>query len=186
MAPLYTPKAAADAVGISPAAVRKYAELYARFLSTEAGGSPRSFTAADLTVFAFVARSTALGRTHAVIQSDLAAGEAGEFAVFDWSPPGEDVPSQEDAGGGALVPAAQLQAVRAMLDDAKRREQDARAIADAQADQLRTLTRELGRMEAEIDALRRDAEDLAERRRKDAAELAERRRPWWIRLWGGS
>ena len=190
MPAIYTPTSAAAALSITPGAIRKYGELYRRYLSTEATTPPRTYTPDDMRVFAYVAQRTRLGYTHAQILEDLAAGDAGEFAAFVWMP-GEDAPTPEDAG--ALVPAAQYQAVRAMLDDS-------RAQLDAQAEHLRRLERELGRMEAEVSTLRRDAQELADRRRKDAEELEARReqeadrlrreaeahaaRPWWARMLG--
>lgn len=191
MPAIYTPTSAAAALSITPGAIRKYGELYKRYLSTEATTPPRTYTPDDMRVFAFVAQRTKLGHTHAQVLEDLAAGDAGEFAAFVWMP-GEDAPSGEDAAGG-LVPVAQYQAVRAMLEDA-------RSLVDAQGEQLRRLERELGRMEAEVSALRRDAGELADRRRKDAEELdalrqaeadrlrreadAHAARPWWARMLG--
>lgn len=174
----YTPKAAAAMLGVSVAALRKYADIYARHLSTEATTTPRTFTPDDMRLFAYVTQATALGRNHGAILAGLAPGgdDAAAFAVFAWGAP-DDAPgddADQAAASTALVPAAMLQAARALLEDAQRREReaqaraaDAAAQADADAralrDRIATLERELGRAEG---------------------ELAARRRPWWARLLG--
>lgn len=202
MPTIYTPSTAAAVLNITPGAIRKYSDLYARYLSSAAGEMPRSFTDADLRVFAFIAQSTARGQTHAAILAELAAGPAGSWGAFDWTPPAADAEPDAPAPT-ALVSAAQVAALRALLEDAQRREMEARDRLNAQTNQLRDLARELGRVEAEAEALRRDAAELAQRRERDAAELealrladaarreqeardAARPRSWWSRLVGGA
>lgn len=168
----YTPKAAAAMLGISPAAIRKYADTYTRHLSTEATTTPRTFTRDDVRLFAYIAHATTLGQTHDAVLAALAAGGA-DYAAFAWAAP-DDADQEGQPAPAALVPAAQLQAVRLLLDDAQRRERDAQARAadaaaqaDAEAralrDRIAALERELGRAEG---------------------ELAARRRPWYARLFG--
>lgn len=162
MPTLYTPKAAAALLGVSPAALRKYAGIYARHLSTEATGTPRAFTVADMRLFAFVAHATAMGRTHSAIQESI-TGQGEDFAAFSWDAP-DDTENAGEAPSTALVPVAQLQAAQALLQDAQRREADARAEAEAARERIATLERELGRAEG---------------------ELAARRRSLWAKLFGG-
>jgi len=160
----YTPTAVARLLGISPAAVRKYADLYGRFLSTEASTPPRTFTRDDARVFAYVARATSRGQTHDAILADLADGAA--YAAFVWTAP-DDADQDSQPAPAALVPAAQLHAARLLLEESQRREREAQERAESAAralqDRIATLERELGRAEG---------------------ELAARRRPWWARLWG--
>jgi DNA-binding transcriptional MerR regulator len=161
----YTPTAAARLLGISTGAIRKYSDLYARFLSTEATTTPRTFTPADLRLLAYVARATSRGQTHDAILADL-ADDGAAYAAFVWTAP-DDADQDSQPAPAALVPAAQLHAARLLLEEAQRREREAQERAESAAralqDRIATLERELGRAEG---------------------ELAARRRPWWARLWG--
>lgn len=162
MPTLYTPSRAAALLGVSSAALRKYADLYAKHLSTEATAKPRAFTVADLRLFAFVAHATAMGRTHKAIQESIST-QGEDFAAFTWDAP-EDAEDAQEAPSTALVPVAQLQAAHALLQDAQRREAEARAEAEAARERIAALERELGRAEG---------------------ELAARRRSLWAKLFGG-
>lgn len=169
MAELYTPKRAADLLDVSPSALRLYCDRYAVHLSTEATSIPRKFTPDDLKVFAFVAQSTGLGKTH----DEILATWNEAFPAFVW-----EVPAPSTDESTALVSIADLARMRTQLEEAQRsaqaawdREQAAREEAHEQAEQLRSrieqLQRELGKAEGELSALK------------------TRPRGWWARLWGG-
>lgn len=177
MAELYTPKRAADLLGVSPSALRLYTDRYAVHLSTEATSTPRKFTRDDLKVFAFVAHSTGLGRTH----DEILATWDEEFPRFVW-----EVPAPATDESTALISIAELGYMRAQLEEAQRnaqaaweREHAARQEARQEAEQLREeinrLHRELGKAEGELSALRRLAQDAPQATRG----------PWWARLFGG-
>ena len=161
----YTPTAAARLLGISTGAIRKYSDLYGRFLSTEASTPPRTFTRDDVRLFAYIAHATTLGQTHDAVLAALAAGGA-DYAAFAWAA-ADDADQDSQPAPAALVPAAQLHAARLLLEESQRREREAQERAESAAralqDRIATLERELGRAEG---------------------ELAARRRPWWARLWG--
>lgn len=170
MTHLYTPKQARDILGVSPSALRTHSTTYARYLSTEATGNPRNFTDADLRVLAFVVNNTGMGKQHKDILQML-ADDAPEFAAFDWH-----APASVDAGEPmqtALVPAERLQAAQALMVDAQRREQEARAQLEARErellDQVGELRQALGRAEGKLEAL----------------EATQQRRSWWARMFGG-
>ena len=121
---LYTPKQAATRLGISGTSLRTYTDKYARHLSTEATATPRRFTADDLRALTFVVVSTGQGKTH----DQILAGWDEDYPNFTWADEDEEEP--DDAESTALVPAAQLQAARALMLDAQRREQEVRERAE--------------------------------------------------------
>lgn len=163
MPDLYTPKQVSEILGISPSAIRLYCDRYAVHLSTEATTTPRKFTESDLRTLAFVAHSTAQGRTH----DEILATWAETFPGFEWEPPAP----QEATDAGAMVPMADVIAMHALLQEAQRREQETKQEAQQQAESLREeirrLERELGQREGELSALK------------------TQRRGWWARLFGG-
>ncbi len=149
MPPLYTPKAAAELLGISVSAVRLYTNTYTKHLSTEATGSPRRLTAGDLRFIAYVVSKTSTGQPHERVLAHLATEEGKEeFDAFEW-----DAPEGEQANT-ALVPAAALQAAQALMLDAQRREQESLQRERELQEQINQLLRELGHKEGELEALR--------------------------------
>jgi DNA-binding transcriptional MerR regulator len=164
MTPLYTPKQAAELLGISVSAVRLYTNTYARHLSTEATSNPRRLTEADLRRIAYVVSKTSTGQAHERVLAHLAT-EAGqqEYDAFEW-----ESPDAEQEANTALVPAGALQAAQALMLDAQRREEEAREREKALQDRIEQLLRELGKTEGELAALR-----------------ASKPRSFWARLLGG-
>jgi DNA-binding transcriptional MerR regulator len=185
MATLYTPKQAADLLGISPSAVRLYTNTYARHLSTEATSNPRRLTDSDLRMIAYVVSKTSTGQAHERVLAHLAT-EAGqqEYDAFEW-----DTPDTSQEANTALVPVAQLQAAQALMLDAQRREQEAIERAETHArelreqaqrrerellDQVNRLQREMGKAEGKIESLEAQLQ-----------QPAPRPQSWWARLLGG-
>jgi DNA-binding transcriptional MerR regulator len=72
MAALYTPKQAAELLGISVSAVRLYTNTYSRYLSTEATSNPRRLTDEDLRRIAFIVSKTSTGQPHERVLAQLA------------------------------------------------------------------------------------------------------------------
>ena len=166
MAMLYTPKQVTDMLGISASALRIYTDRYARHLSTEATSTPRKFTEADLHTLAYVVASTKEGRTH----DQVLASWADEFDSFEWEPPETPTGNAGDTST-PLVPIAQLQATQALMLDAQRREEEARAQLQQRERELQErinqLERELGKAEGKIGALE-----------------TQKPKPWWARVFG--
>lgn len=184
MPDLYTPKQVSEILGISPSAIRLYCDRYAVHLSTEATTTPRKFTEADLRTLAFVAHSTAQGRTH----DEILDTWADTFPTFEWEPP-----QRQEEPTAQMVPIADVIAMRALLQEAQRREQETKQEAQQQAeslrDEIRRLERELGQREGELSARQRTEAERAERLAKLEEEMArlrsqetQQRRPWWRRL----
>lgn len=177
MATLYTPKDVRDILKVSASAVRNYVDHYAAHLSETAQRTPRQFTEEDLRLFAYVRYKTTPPQqaTHEVILAEIAAGALDDF---DWEPPTPEQQAYDDAvqaESAALVPAAQVRALMAMLEDSRRREQAAIERAQEKEaelqERIRQLERELGKAEGELNAIK-----------------AKQRKPprWWIKLFGGS
>jgi hypothetical protein len=149
---------------MSPTTLRANTDRYARYLSTEATGTPRRLTPDDLKALAFVMARAAQGRTHHQI---LAEWES-DFPSFVWedAPP----PQPDVSDSTALIPAAQLQAAHALMLDAQRREQETVERADAERQEwlakVEALHHALGKAEGELHALRSQG------------------KPWWARLFG--
>lgn len=169
----YSTKEAADLTGASRQIIRTYTSTYQRHFSTEGApsqpGRPRRFTAADLKLIRFIYTSTAEQKlTHEQVQERLAAGALEQFI---WQPPDEPTerPGEAESASGALIPVERLQAAHALMQDAQRREEEARAQAQALQDRLAALERELGKAQGELSAYK-----------------AMQRKPptWWARLFG--
>jgi DNA-binding transcriptional MerR regulator len=175
----YSTKEASEITGASRQIIRTYTGTYARYFSTEGApdspGQPRSFTRDDLRLIRFIYVATKeRGLNHNQVQEHLAAGE---LEAFEWEAPEEGEESTPGATGNqpiALVPVAQLQAAMTLLQDAQRREQEAREQArndqremQAEMDKLRQA---LGRAEGALEALR--------------DQQADRTRSWWSRILG--
>ncbi len=172
MTSLYTPKQVALRLGISVTTVRAYTDRYARHLSTEATATPRRLTPDDLRVLAFVIVRAGQGKTH----EQILAGWDDDYPNFTWAD--EDEEDAESAESTALVPAAQLQAARALMLDAQRREQEVSERAEARErelqEQVNQLLRELGKTEGELAAIRMQMQSSPKESRS-----------WWARLFGG-
>ena len=166
---LYSTKDASALTGASRQIIRAYTDRYKEHFSREVQaepGQPRRFTERDLKLIAYIYQQTGqASQKHEQVQAALTSGALDQF---DWQPleevePGEVPPST------ALVPVERLQAAHALMQDAQRREQEATARAEVQAQQLREqamqrerelqeqinqLLRELGKTEGELAALR--------------------------------
>lgn len=154
MKALYTVKEAAEAVGVSKAALRKYTSTYARFLSTEATperGEARLFTPDDLRVIRFVFEQTNAGATHQQVTERL---NANELALFQWYPPDVSVDDdvKDDGETTAIVPADMVKMAQALIDEALQREAAAVARERALQDRVESLLRELGEAQGRIAA----------------------------------
>lgn len=155
---LYTTKEAETATGASRQAIRAYTAPYARYLSTDAtpeAGKARKFTAADLKLIAYIRQCTKdQNYTHAETLQSLADGALDDF---DWTLP-EEPDSAQDApqdATTALVPLAQLEAARLVMQDAQRREQEATAKVDQLQQRVEELTMQLGEAQGELSARKR-------------------------------
>lgn len=175
MSATFSPSQVAEMTGVSLAAIRNYGERFAGHFSpgaTPPKGQPREFTAEDIRLIGFIRAKTGEGLS---LDQVAQAIEAGELEEFDhWQPAAEvesGTRSQPQPAGAALVPSAQVQALQALLEDYRRREETVQARADQAAaaaqererslqDQLAALQRELGKAEGELAALKS-------------------RRPWW-------
>jgi DNA-binding transcriptional MerR regulator len=173
MAPLYTPKHAAELLSISPSAIRLYTTRYKKHLSSEAGNTPRRFTEGDLRFVAFVGKKTEEGKAHEAILAYLETpeGEA-EYEEFEWKPPGTN-PVIDTGPGTMLVPVERLVAAQALLQS--QQEERLRLLEREREllDQVSRLQREVGKAEGKIESLE--------------AQLQQPRKPkgFWARLLGG-
>jgi DNA-binding transcriptional MerR regulator len=160
--PLYSPRQAAIALGISPSAIRNYTNTYSRHLSTEATSNPRRLTESDLRVIGYVVSKTATGLSHDRVLA-LLATEAGqqELAEYAWEVPEDEA---EPEPSTALVPLAQLQAAQALMLDAQRREHDALQREQELQAKINELMLELGKAQGEL--------------------VARKSGGWWARLFG--
>jgi DNA-binding transcriptional MerR regulator len=180
MATLYTPKHAAELLGISASAIRLYTTRYKIHLSTEATATPRRFTEGDLRFVAFVGKKTEEGKSHEAILTYLETpeGEA-EYDEFEWKPTSQEKDPVIDAGPGTmLVPVERLVAVQAMLQSQQEERQRLLDRERELLDQLHRLQREVGKAEGKIESL--------EAQLKQQQPPPPRKPPaWWVRLFGG-
>jgi DNA-binding transcriptional MerR regulator len=181
----YSIKDAAGLTGASRQVIRFYTSTYPRWFSTEATPEPgkeRRFTAADLKLIRYIYSTVAKEKlTHEQVQARLTAGALNDF---EWDIPQEAPGVMQEPTediGTALVPVAQLQAARLLLEDAQRREQEAieQATAMRQAalqreqelqNRINQLERELGKTEGELSAYK--------------TMQANRPKSWWARVLG--
>jgi DNA-binding transcriptional MerR regulator len=175
----YSTKEASEITGASRQIIRTYTGTYARKFSTEGApeqaGQPRSFTRDDLRLIRFIYVMTKeRGQNHNQVMERI---ERGELDEFDWEPP-DDVEGPQGTHadpGTVMVPMAQLQAARLLLEDAQRREQELQQRVDQRDQRLEELRQALGRAEGE----------LAAYKAMQQAPPPERPKSWWARLWGG-
>jgi len=123
---MYTTRHIAQRFGISPATVKNYAVEFAAFLSptaTPEPGTRRSFTEADVTVFALICQRKTEGATYEHIHAALAAGQR------------IDTP----AAPQQLALAEQVAHLRAELAAARTERDEARGEIKALKDMLREL-----------------------------------------------
>ena len=189
MSATFSPSQVAAMTGVSLAGIRSYCDRFAAYFSSGATppkGTAREFTAEDVRLVGFIRAKTTEGLSHAQVAQAIDAGEAAEFTQGQAYPaadvedvdPSSPAPAQPSPTGGALVTAAQTQALQTLLEDYRRREETIQARAEqiqaaaqdrerALHDQIAALQRELGKAEGELAALKS-------------------RRPWWRAIFGGS
>jgi DNA-binding transcriptional MerR regulator len=189
MANLYLPKQVQEMLEVSATGLRIYTTTYPDYLSTEATGKRRKFTEADLCFLSFVKMHTEAGDNHKDVQALLKSAEGkAQWAHFqrEWEPPEPPLIAEEPEASTALVPMAQLHAARLLLEDAQRREQEARAQVMAQQqtaqqrerellERIEQMQRELGKAEGKIEALQTVQATMP------ATALT---RSWWARMLG--
>ena len=157
----YSTKEAAELTGASRQIIRTYTATYARYFSSEgapAAGMPRKFTRDDLRLIRYIYESTTSGIGHTETLERLSAGA---LADFTWQP-AETSPTidsaerydQDAAGSTALIPIERLQAAQALMEDARRREAEQAAQVAALAEQVQSLTLELGKAQGELAAVK--------------------------------
>ena len=168
MATLYSPKAVSDLTGVSATARRNYVGKYTRYLSTEATGTPSKFTEADIKLIAYVKSCTSqLRMTHDEVLAEL---KAGQLDSFDWQMPEEEETEPQTDTTTALVPMAQLQAYRVVMEDAQRREEEATEKAETLQQRMEEMQHEVGEAQGKLQAI----------------EAQQRKPPkWWVFLFGG-
>ena len=173
----YTPKQVCEATGASASALRIYTDRYARYLSTEATEVPRKFTQADLKLIAFIVQCTkARAFTHEQVEQAL---QAGELELFEWEPPKAAHQAQEPEQSTVLVPMAQVQALQVLLEDIRRREQEAQQAVQA----VRTeATQREQSLQAEVNRLQNE---LGKAQGSLSTLQAVKRRPAWLRWFFG-
>lgn len=167
MQDLYTTKQASTATGVSGQAIRTYTARYERYFSAEATPGPgrdRRYTSEDVRLIAFIAAQTRTGANHDDVQDQLANGALDSFV---WEPAAHrDATETPDSTEAHLVPLERLQAAHALLQDAQRREDEAKAQTEALQAEIQRLTLELGQAQGKLAATYR----------------APR---WWRALFGG-
>ena len=158
----YSTKEAAELTGASRQIIRTYTATYARYFSSEgapAAGMPRKFTPDDLKLIRYIYESTTSGIGHSETIERLAAGA---LTDFPWQPPetspiidsGERFAHSADESATDLVPLASLRATQALMEDARRREAEQAAQVAALAEQVQSLTLELGKAQGELAAVK--------------------------------
>ena len=158
----YSTKEAAEITGASRQIIRVYTDTYKRFFSSEgapAAGMPRKFTPDDLKLIRYIYESTTSGIGHNETIERLTAGALADFA---WQPPetsatidsGERFAQSADESTTDLVPVASLRAAQALMEDARRREAEQAAQVAALAEQVQSLTLELGKAQGELAAVK--------------------------------
>lgn len=192
MAISYSTPQAAKLLNASEPTIRNYCldERFSPYLSAGANpakGSPRSLTAEDLTILAFIRERTSAGDTYEQVAERLAEKiSAGELAPFEF-PEEERSQAPETDGWGiprrrAQPPADQpppqpaplaimAQTLTAELAAARERERQAQEREQQLWDRLIAAETARAHAEGELAALH-------------AARAAEHR-PWWKRLTGG-
>ena len=202
----YSTKEASTLTGASTPAIRTYTTHYSRYFSTDATpepGASRRFTIHDLKLIAFVyQKGEREGWTREKVQASLAAGELDHF---DWkaSQTEQEPQSAAESASSALVPIERLQAARALLEDAQRRESQALEQLNTMQADVQRLSLELGKAQGELAAIKATDttaqmqvlhERLAELERElgkaqgEAATVKANRRQapkWWRAVFGG-
>jgi DNA-binding transcriptional MerR regulator len=198
MTNLYSPKQVQEMLEVSATGLRIYTSTYPNYLSTEATGKRRKFTEADLCFLSFVKARTEAGDNHKDVLAMLGREEGkAQWEQFqsEWEPlePPDDTDGPHADPGTVLVPMAQLQAARLLLEDAQRREQESREQATAMRqealqrerelqERINQLQRELGKVEG---ALGKTESELATLKAMQQATPPERPKSWWARWFDG-
>ena len=176
MADTFTNKDIKEHMGLSPAGIRNYCQVYARYLSTEATPAPgltRRFTLSDMKLFAYVRQRTNEGATHIQIEPEIAAGA---LASFEWELPTKQKtarpgPVEEpEEPTTALVPASALAAYQTLLQATEKRLETTDSELSQARSRIEQLQSELGKAQGISETL--------------ASQNARLTRSWWRKLLG--
>lgn len=157
---LYTVKEASEGARVSQQSIYTYTSRYKAHFSPHASppkGQTRLFTGDDIRLLAFIRSKTTTGNMpHDTLLSsfDDLRGELDTFV--DYSLP-------DEVQTTALMDPATIQAMQALLQDARQREQGAVARVDSLQRELADLRQQLGVAQGKIEVLSR---------------------PWWKKLLG--
>jgi len=149
--------------GVSPQTVRNWTKEFKTFLSDGASpirsGYTRSFTADDLRVFALVVEMTHIGATYNEVRDALKEGRRGDLP---------EVPEEESDLTALLSPQEIARTLSLMKERDEaigrieqllvERENDKKIIDEKDKD-INRLNREIGRLEAQLEAMRKGADD---------------------------
>ena len=157
---MYTVTQAARSANVSTTSIRNWAKLYADFLSPSANppaGTPREFTAADLSVFTTVAVMRAQLVEPEAISAALDAGERLEPMRPPFEEPFTDRAGQADqsaADPGQASAAAAAAAASTAIDIYRDRVNQLEARADNLADRLIEAEKRAAAAEKELEIMR--------------------------------
>src|SRR5260221_8858103 len=149
---------AAELIGKHQNTIRNYAERFAEFLSASPGkGEHRNFTDEDVRILAFVSKLMDSGMDQNAITQTIRQRRE------DNKPFPPVLPTVSGFESRSLVPVAEMEAkisvITAELREAQGRLEELRRQSEmrdrAYADELTSLNREIGRLQAELDAERR-------------------------------
>ena len=203
----YKPKDASAALGVSPATLRRWSELFASALSPdaspEAAGTRRRYSSDDLALLRYAAKLLADGHQISDVSELLKVAKPEDIEPLpeqsqepEWRPEppeaaesatGQDMPQEPSM---ALVPLVQnVQAAltatlqraaaqeRLLADQAERLTRQEREIAD-QRDRMLEQARALEATERQLAGLAERLEALEDRKPE------EKPVPWWQKLFG--
>jgi DNA-binding transcriptional MerR regulator len=165
---MYQPKEVARILQVSRSTIRRWASDFYEYLSPTAQPAPpgdayyrRAYSRDDLLVLWTIREESKRGATQDEIAALLAAGE-----VADTLPP--DLPAPEDEPV-EMVPLStarvQIEALQARVTNLEMILEEARVLADARADRIAALERELGDARAELARAEGRAEIIESERR---------------------
>jgi DNA-binding transcriptional MerR regulator len=169
MANIYTPKKAADTIGITSQSIRRYCDRFSRFLSPGACPGPdraRLLTAEDVYILQQVYRLTTTGLTYDEIEEELANLPMPEIVEIE--PTGETLPAVPEGLAVLQQMTDTLQGVQEALHTLARSQADTSALhsrldalTDSQAQQTSQQAEQQARIAQELKQIRRNQEQLS-------------------------